>query len=419
MQLSLVGLNHRTAPIEVRERLHFAEKDLPAALHALRERPGVNEALIFSTCNRVEVLARLEDGIEALPLVSDFLAATRRVARGSFEPLLYHHSQREAIRHVFRVASSLDSMVVGEPQVLGQVKAAYATARAVGSLGGILDEVLTRSFAVAKKVRAETGIATTAVSVSYAAVELARKIFGDLEGRNVFVIGAGKMSELAARHLLHSGAQTIFVANRTYARAQELAQAWGGKAIQYDDLLKYISQADIILSSTGAPHYIIKKEHGQRFLAERRNRPMFFIDIAVPRDIDPALNELDNIFVYNIDDLEQVIAANRRERAREAVRAEEIIEREVDRFLTRLKTLELAPTLVALQEKLHGIRKHELERARLRNLTPEQQAVVEEMTRSLVNKILHMPLTQMKRLPQEPDGLKFIEFLRRTFQLKD
>ncbi len=419
MQLSLVGLNHRTAPIEVRERLHFAEKDLPAALHALRERPGVNEALIFSTCNRVEVLARLEDGIKALPLVSDFLAATRRVARGSFEPLLYHHSQREAIRHVFRVASSLDSMVVGEPQVLGQVKAAYATARAVGSLGGILDEVLTRSFAVAKKVRAETGIATTAVSVSYAAVELARKIFGDLEGRNVFVIGAGKMSELAARHLLHSGAQTIFVANRTYARAQELAQAWGGKAIQYDDLLKYISQADIILSSTGAPHYIIKKEHGQRFLAERRNRPMFFIDIAVPRDIDPALNELDNIFVYNIDDLEQVIAANRRERAREAVRAEEIIEREVDRFLTRLKTLELAPTLVALQEKLHGIRKHELERARLRNLTPEQQAVVEEMTRSLVNKILHMPLTQMKRLPQEPDGLKFIEFLRRTFQLKD
>ncbi len=419
MQLSLVGLNHRTAPIEVRERLHFAEKDLPAALHALRERPGVNEALIFSTCNRVEVLARLEDGIEALPLVSDFLAATRRVARGSFEPLLYHHSQREAIRHVFRVASSLDSMVVGEPQVLGQVKAAYATARAVGSLGGILDEVLTRSFAVAKKVRAETGIATTAVSVSYAAVELARKIFGELEGRNVFVIGAGKMSELAARHLLHSGAQTIFVANRTYARAQELAQAWGGKAIQYDDLLKYISQADIILSSTGAPHYIIKKEHGQRFLAERRNRPMFFIDIAVPRDIDPALNELDNIFVYNIDDLEQVIAANRRERAREAVRAEEIIEREVDRFLTRLKTLELGPTLVALQEKLHGIRKHELERARLRNLTPEQQAVVEEMTRSLVNKILHMPLTQMKRLPQEPDGLKFIEFLRRTFQLKD
>ncbi|MEE9234195.1 MAG: glutamyl-tRNA reductase [Candidatus Acidoferrales bacterium] len=419
MQLSLVGLNHRTAPIEVRERLHFAEKDLPAALHALRERPGVNEALIFSTCNRVEVLARLEDGIKALPLVSDFLAATRRVARGSFEPLLYHHSQREAIRHVFRVASSLDSMVVGEPQVLGQVKAAYATARAVGSLGGILDEVLTRSFAVAKKVRAETGIATTAVSVSYAAVELARKIFGDLEGRNVFVIGAGKMSELAARHLLHSGAQTIFVANRTYARAQELAQAWGGKAIQYDDLLKYISQADIILSSTGAPHYIIKKEHGQRFLAERRNRPMFFIDIAVPRDIDPALNELDNIFVYNIDDLEQVIAANRRERAREAVRAEEIIEREVDRFLTRLKTLELTPTLVALQEKLHGIRKHELERARLRNLTPEQQAVVEEMTRSLVNKILHMPLTQMKRLPQEPDGLKFIEFLRRTFQLKD
>src|SRR3990172_4395277 len=210
MQLSLVGLSHHTAPVEVRERLHFPEKDIPPALHAVRERPGVGEALFFSTCNRVEVLARLEDGLEALPLLADFQATTRRVAPESFRSYLYHHSQRDAVRHVFRVAASLDSMILGEPQVLGQLKAAYATARAVGTVGSVLDEVLTHAFAVAKKVRSETGIAASAVSVSYAAVELARKIFGSLEGRNVFVIGAGKMSELAARHLLHSGAQAIF-----------------------------------------------------------------------------------------------------------------------------------------------------------------------------------------------------------------
>ena len=419
MQLSLIGLSHRTAPIEVRERLHFPEKEIPAALHALAERREVHEAVIFSTCNRVEVLTRLEDGVEALPLVSNFLAETRRVERSAFESLLYQHSQRAAIRHVFRVAASLDSMVVGEPQVLGQVKAAYATARAVGTVGSLLEAVLTRAFSVAKKARSETGIGTAAVSVSYAAVELARKIFGSLEDKKVFLIGAGEMSELAAEHLLRNGAQAIFVANRTYARAQELAARWQGHAIRYDDLLQHVGQADIVISSTGSPVYILRKQHAQGFLAKRRNRPMFFIDIAVPRDIDPEVNSLDNVFLYDIDDLEQVIAANLRERQREAVRAEELVEREVDRLLARLKTLELTPTIVALQGRLHSLREQELKRAGLDSLTPAQRQAVEEMTRSLVNKILHLPLTQLKRLPQEPDGLKMVEFIRRTFQLKD
>jgi glutamyl-tRNA reductase len=419
MQISLVGLSHHTAPVAVRERLYFAERELPAALQALRENSLVEEAIIFSTCNRVEVLTRLADGTEAVPLVADFLAAVRRVEPNAFLASLYHHDQREAVRHVFRVASSLDAMMVGEPQILGQVKAAYATARAVGLVGSVLDEVMTHAFAAAKKVRSQTGIATTAVSVSYAAVELAKKIFGSLEGKNVFLIGAGEMSELAAQHLLQAGAQAIFVANRTYARAQELAGRWSGHAIRYDDLLEYAPQADIIISSTGAPVCIIRKEHAQRFLHQRKGRPMFFIDIAVPRDIDPELNTLDNIFLYNIDDLQQVVQANLRERRREAVQAEEIIEREVDHLLARLKTLELAPTIVALQERLHGIREQELARARLKNLTPEQQAAVEEMTRSMVNKILHMPLSQLKRLPQQPDGLRLVEFLRKTFHLKD
>lgn len=419
MEIALIGLSHDTAPIEVRERLHFPERDLPAALHALREHPEVAEAVIFSTCNRVEVLTRMEDGVEALPLVADFLAEMRRVEREAFESCLYHHRQREAMRHVFRLASSLDSMVVGEPQVLGQVKAAYATARAVGTVGSILDEVMTHAFVAAKRVRAETGVAAAAVSVSYAAVELARKIFGTLEGKNVFLIGAGEMSELAAQHLMEAGAQAIFVANRTHARAQELAVKWNGHAIRYDDLLSHISQTDIVISSTGAPVCIIRREQVQRFMAERKNRPMFFIDIAVPRDIDPTLNTLDNVFLYNIDDLQQVVAANRRERQREAGRAEEIVEREVDRLLLRLKTLELTPTIVALQDKLHGLREQELAKARLDGLTPEQRTAVEEMTRSLVNKILHMPLTQLKRLPQQPDGLRLVEFLRQTFRLKD
>ena len=419
MQLSLVGLSHHTAPIEVRERLHFPEKDLPAALHALAERDAVEEAIILSTCNRVEILARLADDADARTLLGDFLSRQRRVARDLLEKYLYHHSQREAVRHVFRVAASLDSMIVGEPQVLGQVKAAYATGRAVGTVGGILDEVLVHAFATAKKVRTETGVASSAVSVSYAAVELARKIFGSLEGKTVFLIGAGKMSELAARHLRRSGARAIFVANRTLARAEELAKELEGETVRFDDLLNFVSRADIVISSTGAPVYIIKKEHGARFLAERRNRPMFFIDIAVPRDIDPALNKLNNIFLYDIDDLQQVVEANLRQRQREALRGEEIVEREVDRLLGRLKRLEVAPTIAALQEHLHGLRQQELERARLRDLSSEQRAAVEEMTRRLVNKILHGPIAELKRLPQEPNGLKLAEFARRLFRLKE
>ena len=419
MQLSLVGLSHHTAPIEVRARLHFPEKDLPAALHALVERDSVEEAIILSTCNRVEILARLTDDADARSLLGDFLSRQRRVPRDLLDKHLYHHSQREAVRHIFRVAASLDSMIVGEPQVLGQVKAAYATGRAVGTVGGILDAVLAHAFATAKKVRTETGVAASAVSVSYAAVELARKIFGSLEGKTVFLIGAGKMSELAARHLRRSGARAIFVANRTLARAEELAKELGGETVRFDELLNFISRADIVISSTGAPVYIIKKEHGARFLAERRNRPMFFIDIAVPRDIDPALNKLNNIFLYDIDDLQQVVEANLRQRRREALRAEEIVEREVDRLLGRLKRLEVAPTIAALQEHLHGIRQQELERARLRDLSPEQHTAVEEMTRRLVNKILHGPIAELKRLPQEPNGLKLTEFARRLFRLKE
>lgn len=421
MPLTVVGLNHQTAPVEVRERLNFPAKELPRALHSLMQHPAVAEGLIFSTCNRVEVVACPREEANLPPLLVDFLAHQREVKRAEFESHLYVHHGREAIRHLLRVAASLDSMVVGEPQILGQVKDAFAAAREAGTVGGVLEFVLARALAVAKKVRAETGIGVAAVSVSSAAVELARKIFGSLENRTVFLLGAGETSELTARHLQESGAHTVFVSNRTYERAQELARQLCGEAIRFDELLGHVARADIVIASTAAPHYLVRREHVLGFLAERKNRPMFFIDISVPRNLEPAINELDNVFLYNIDDLQQVVKANLRERRREALHAEEIIERETDLLLARLKTLELGPTIVALQEKLHAMRATEWEKARrkLGMLTPEQNEAVEQMTRSLVNKILHLPISQLKSLSREPDGLKLVEFIRKTFQLKD
>ncbi len=421
MNLALVGLNHRTAPVEIREQLCFSEKELPSALEQLCALDGITEAIIFSTCNRVELLASGAEGCHVTAALARFLSENRSFPLIDLERHLYQHQQRDAVRHIFRVAASLDSMVLGEPQILGQVKAAYTIAKTAGTVGALLEELLTRAFHVAKRVRAETAIGTAAVSISYAAVELAKKIFGQLEGKTVLVIGAGKMSELAAKHLLSSGASTVFVANRTHERAHELAQIFGGKAIRFESLLDYIEQSDIIISSTGAPHHIIRKADAQRFLARRKNRPMFFVDIAVPRDIDPEINQLDNIFLYDIDDLGQVVEANRKERAREAQKAEEIVIREAEKLINRLKALDVVPTIVSLQRRLEEVRAEELERARskLGSLTPEQEQAVDVMTRSMVNKILHSPIQELKSITRQPDGLRLVEFVRKVFNLKD
>lgn len=420
MNLALVGLSHKTAPVEVREKLAIPDSALPQALEALRRHNGVREGLILSTCNRVEVLAHGEPASDldlSLPL---FLADYHGLPLATIRPYLYHYREREAVRHIFRVAASLDSMVVGEPQILGQVKTAYAAARAVGAASGLLEEVMRRALGVAKRVRSETGVAQTAVSVSSVAVELARKIFGSLEGRSVLLIGAGKMSELATKHLLNSGAAAITVANRSFDRAVELAGVFGGRAVPFEGLFDAVSQADIVLSSTGAPHFIVKKEDGPRLLARRKNRPMFFIDIAVPRDIDPELNKVDNIFLYDIDDLQQVVDANLVGRRREAERGEQIIEHEVDRFLAHLRTLEVVPAIISLQERLEEIRRAELERARgrLGPLSAEQEQAVEALSRGIVNKVLHDPITRLKAMAQEPEGLKIVDLVRKLFNLK-
>jgi glutamyl-tRNA reductase len=421
MKLLITGVSHKTAPVEVRERLAFAEAALAAALHGLVSREGIQEAMVLSTCNRVEIAVTADDTVDPAAAVALFLNESRGVSAETLGPCLYSHEGRAAIHHLFRVASSLDSMVVGEPQILGQLKAAYAHAKANDCLSGLLESIVSRAFSVAKRVRSETGIGQMAVSVSYAAVELARKIFGVLDGRTVMIVGSGKMSELAARHLRRSGAAHIFVTNRTYERAQELAAVFQGTPVEYNRFLGLLPEVDIVITSSGAPHYILTKDEMQRIINSRRNKPMFLIDIAVPRNIEPSVNQVDNVFLYDIDDLQEVVNSNLRERIKEAEHAEELVTQEVERMMARLKVQEVAPTIVSLQEQLEQIRSGETERVRrkLGSLTPEQEAALESLTRGIVNKIAHGPISELRRHAGLPDGVHIIDAIRQVFHLKD
>jgi glutamyl-tRNA reductase len=410
--LVLIGINHTTAPIEVRERLAIPAERLADAIRTLVHQPGVREGLILSTCNRVEMLTIQEDnaassGADLLRFLEEYFA----VAPASIAPHLYEYREREAVRHLFRVASSLDSMVVGEPQILGQVKESYTIAREVGAVSGSLETLIQRAFTVAKKVRSETQIGSSSVSIASVAVDLARKIFGTLQGKTVLLVGAGKMSELAARHLIQQGATNILVANRTLERAEKIAAQFNGAVIPFDALYDQAARADIVITSTGAPQKLFGRSHGQHFLQSRRNRPMFFIDIAVPRDVDPRMNEVEGCFVYDIDDLQQVTAANLADRSREAQAAETIVTREVDKYQERIQSLDAAPAIRSLQEHAESLRQAELRRsaARLAGLTAEQQAAVEALTRSLTNKFLHAPMTALREAARDGDAQALAE----------
>lgn len=418
MNFQLIGVNHKTAPVEVREQLAIPDGKLGEALEQLLGVAGVREGMILSTCNRVEVLAHTANGSTDL---REFLRAHFGLSSPAFEPYLYEYRQQDAVRHIFRVASSLDSMVVGEPQILGQVKEAYSTARAAGAVQSHLDLLLTRAFAVAKRVRSETAVGSSHVSVASCAVDLAGKIFGSLQGKQVCLVGAGKMSEIAARHLLARGAGPIFVANRTYERAQVLAQQFGGRAIRFDSLYDHCEQADIVITSTGAPVAIFRREHGERFLNRRKNRPMFFIDIAVPRDVDPEMNKLDGIFVYDIDDLQEAVTSHAAERVREAERAESIIEDEVERFQARVRSLHVVPAILSLQDYVETIRQAELDRVRgrLGRLSAEQEEALEALTRGIVNKILHTPITRLKSAAAGPEDTTLVDAFKKIFNLQE
>ena len=415
MKLALIGVNHKTAPIELRERLSISREALPEVTRALAAVPGVLECMIVSTCNRVEILAAV-DGAGAD--LAGFLPRQFGLDSAALAPHLYEHSDRQAVRHLFRVAASLDSMVVGEPQILGQVKDAFAIARDCGAVSGQLESLLQSAFAAAKRVRTETQIGSHSISIASVAVELARKIFGSLSGHTVFLVGAGKMSELAARSLAQQGAGTIMVANRTLERAQDLADRFLGRVVPFEQIFEAAAQADIVITSTGAPYPIFRPEHGQAFLHRRRNRPMFFIDIAVPRDVDPAMNKLEGMFVYDIDDLQSVAAAHLAERSRVAQDAESLVAVEVERFIERQRAVNASPAIVALQRQGEEIRQAELRRmsARLGTLSAEQIAAVEALTRGLVNKFLHQPMQALKQAARENDSAR-LEALCDTWSL--
>ena len=404
--LVLVGVNHNTAPLDVRERLAIPAGRLADATLSLSSVAGIREGLILSTCNRVEILTIQEEGSDLLRFLHEYFA----VPPATIRPHLYEFREREAVRHLFRVASSLDSMVVGEPQILGQVKESYTVARDVGAIsgsshgGGQLDRLLQSAFTVAKKVRTETHIGSNSVSIASVAVDLARKIFGSLNGKTVMMVGAGKMSELAVRHLVGHGASHLLLTNRTQERAERIATEFHkpGVAVEvvpFENLYEQAARADIVITSTGATQQIFTKAHGQQLLQKRRGRPMFFIDIAVPRDVDPKMNEVEGCFVYDIDDLSQVAAGHQADRHREAAAAEKIIADEVSRYQQRLKTLDAVPAILALQETAESLRQAELARAAkvLASLTPDQREAIEALTRSLTNKLLHPQIVALRK----------------------
>jgi glutamyl-tRNA reductase len=423
MKLLLAGLSHKTAPVHLREKLAIPEAGLPEALHELQNL-GASEAVILSTCNRVEIAVTAPDHEEPVAIFERFLKEWQGSST-AFDGHLYRLEAREAIQHLFRVASSLDSMVVGEPQVLGQLKSAFAVAKAEGAVGGLLENVLMRAFGVAKRVRTETGIGHMAVSVSYAAVELARRIFGSLEGHTVMIIGSGKMGELAAKHLHRSGAKRILVTNRTRERAEEMAAVFSGHAVEYTRFTSMLPEVDIVIASSGAPHYILTRDEMHRAIAARKNKPMFLIDIAVPRNIDPAVNDVEGVFLYDVDDLEGVVNANLTERTRQAEQAEVIVKDEVERMMSRLLIEEVTPTIVSLQEQLEEIRAAEVARAvrRMPSMTLDQQrqveAQIEAMTKSIVNKIAHGPISELRRNAGQPEGMHVIDAIRKVFHLQD
>jgi glutamyl-tRNA reductase len=421
MHLTMVGLSHKTAPIEIREKLTFPAHRQQEALRQLTSADEVSEAVILSTCNRTEiyaVTATEEGGADA---VIEFMCAFHDLDRHELVPYLYMESGETVVRHLFRVVASLDSMVIGEAQILGQAKEAYEHSSEHGASGRVFHKLFRQSFELGKRVRTETDIGESAVSISYAAIELAKKVFDTLAGRTILVVGAGKMSELTAKHLVANGVHSVMVANRTYERAQELAEKFDGEAIRYDDLFERMREADIVISSTAASHYVISKDQVAPVMKSRQGRPLFLIDIALPRDVDPDVNDISNVFVYDIDDLNGVVSSNLEERMREARKAETIIDEELAAFDAWLESMEVVPTVAAMRAQAEAIREAELEKAlkRLGGLSEKELAAVEAMSQAIVNKMLHPPTARLKQIAGTRYGIGYIEAVRYLYGLDE
>ena len=418
-EIVLIGLNHNTAPIELRECIAFSEKDTQGALARLVDIPVIDEVMLLSTCNRVEVLMTTTNTPKAVDAVKTYISEIKNLPISKFEESFYIHEGDMAVQHIFRVASSLDSMIVGEPQILGQIKEAYAAATNKKTSGVILNRLMHKTFFVAKRVRTETGIGDHAVSISYAAIELGRKIFGSLEGKKVLLIGAGEMAELAVEHLIRNRIGSICVANRTFKRGVELAKHFNGKAIRLEEIPDCLKVVDIIISSTGSPGFIIKRDQIKGVMPKRRNRPIFFIDIAVPRDIDPEINTVTNSYVYDIDDLKGIIDENIEERNQESLKGERIIEEAVITFWQWYESLDVIPTIVALRNKFDAIAENEITKTMqsLKHLSDNDCQAIYKMTNGLINKILHDPTLFLKSNGCQGDRSVYLDITRKLFKI--
>jgi glutamyl-tRNA reductase len=415
-----IGMNHESAPVELRECMANNRESSSLALSCMRESEWIKEGLFLSTCNRVEAIYTTDYPEEARKTILSMISRVGNISEERFKPNIYIYEDSEALKHVFRVASSLDSMVVGEPQILGQIKEAYHQAAGVEKTTGvILNRLMHRAFHVAKKVKTETGISEAAVSISYAAVELAKKIYYSLEGKKVLLVGAGEMAELAARHLMGNGIESLIVANRSFDKAVQIADLFRGKAVFFEEMEAYLLEVDIVVTSTSSMDFVIPYDMVRNSLRKRRNHPLFFIDIAVPRDVDPRVNKLENVYLYDIDDLKEVVNENTAQRKEEAIKAERIVQEEVIRFEKWLKTLDVVPTITALKDKIESIRKSEIEKSlpALGDLTPSQIRAIDSLTESLTGKIMNDPIVVLKGKADGRSRDIYLDVTRKLFSL--
>ncbi|WP_333653834.1 glutamyl-tRNA reductase [Dissulfurispira sp.] len=407
MKILIIGLNHKTANVETRERLAFNGPKLEEGVFGLKKIPEVKEVVVLSTCNRVELYTCVSNTASAIENIKNFLSGFHNIARSDFEKSLYIHTDTDAIKHIFRVSSSLDSMVVGEPQILGQLKDAFDFALSKKTTGVLLNKLMKKAISTAKRVRTETRIAENAVSISFAAVELAKKIFTDLSGKSFMLLGAGEMAELAARHLVNNGVTDVKVANRTYERGCELAKEFNGKAVKFEEFLNELIHTDIVICSTGASTYVLLKDHMQKVMKKRKQKPVFIIDISVPRNIDPEINKIDNVYLYDVDDLQDVVDTNILERKKEAEKAEKIIDEDVEKFTKWMSSLDSVPTIVALRQKAEEIKNEEMEKFRNKfpDLDDEKVKAVEYMATAIINKLIHPPTAALREDTEDRDEL--------------
>lgn len=421
MYIVVIGLSHKTTPVEIREKVSFPETKLKEALDTIKGYSEIKEVIILSTCNRVEIYTVVKDINKGIENVKNFISSYHNIDPLELEKCLYIHTEEKSIQHLFRVISSLESMIVGEPQIFGQLKVAYQASFSNKTTGLIFNTLFKNAISVGKKVRTETDIAKSAVSISFAAVELAKKIFNSIEGKTVMIIGAGKMSELTAKHLINNGVSKVIIANRTFERAFEMAKIFNGTPIRFEDIILNVSNVDIVISSTGAPKFIIGCDEAHKIIKARKNKPIFFIDIAVPRDIDPRVNEIDNIFLYDIDDLKEVVNTNIQERAKEIPKVESIISNEMSAFLKWYNTREMVPVITMMTRQMEEIRIKEFEKTirKLKNATETEKNFINAMSKAIVNKILHNPIIKLKKVSADDDGYLYSNIVKEIFDLKE